>query len=110
MWDTILDIADKFITPEGIATVLALVVGWIYRKKWINDKTKDLLDSAASIAADYVYKFYVKKIKKENGSLTEEQKKTAMNMALEKAEEVVGKPIDKALMEAKIEENVAKNK
>jgi hypothetical protein len=89
MLDTILQHLVPVI-PELIAAIVAVVLGFAVKKKWINEQLSTELHSDVSGAVTEVYHEYVGELKKTSadGKLTEEQKKIARDKAVSKITEI----------------------
>jgi hypothetical protein len=78
------------LVPELLAVVLGLIVTFVVKKKWVDEKLANDLKDDVSGAVTSVYHEYVKARKEanEDGKLTDEEKKEARNLALNKLGEI----------------------
>lgn len=76
--------------PGAIIALVALGLGWIKGKGWIKEGFLTELKTDVSSVVNEVYHEYVKEKKKaaEDGKLTEEEKKAARQLALDKLKEL----------------------
>ena len=81
IWMLIIDAA-----PALIIAAVGLALGWIKGKGWLKDQFLDQLDTDVKAVVNEVYQEYVKSRKAagSDGKLTEEEKKEARQLALDK--------------------------
>lgn len=89
MWDTIWTILEPNL-PVIIGGVIALVIGFMVKKGWVSADLGKKLELDVSGAVTEVYHEYVAALKKgrEDGKLTEEEKKHARDLAIAKVKEL----------------------
>lgn len=79
--------------PMIIITIIGAILAFIKGKEWIHEGFVDQLDTDVSAVVNEVYQEFVKarKTANKNGKLTEEEKKNARQLALDKLKELGAK-------------------